>query len=342
MHSTLSCLLHPASGGIVDDTVITRLGPESFYFVTNAARRDADIDYLTNQIRRWARRAGVGRIDWEVLPPWGLIALQGPLSASILKPLLFDDEADLSTLYFGRSRLMQFQLPAFTVPGARSDKPVTTAPIHVTRGGYTGEDGFELSVPPQLSRPIAEALLHTAGPDKLRLAGLGARDSLRLEAGLCLYGHDLTDTTTPVEASLGWIVGKDRRMERSGDAAFLGADVILSQLEAQAISSHAGSSQAGSAVLTKKRVGLMVEDGAPARQGAAIVAADDDAVVLGQVTSGGPSPSLGKNIAMGYVAFGHHRVGTKLAVLVRGKTREAVVTKMPFVPTKYWKAAGPS
>ncbi|KAI9677079.1 MAG: Aminomethyltransferase, mitochondrial [Caeruleum heppii] len=326
-HSTLSCLLHPGTGGIVDDTVITRLGPELFYVVTNAACRAKDTAYLETQIHQ-ATRAD-GPIDWEVLDGWGLIALQGPLSAEILAEVLSSSsssEEDLKGMYFGQSRFSHVRLPGISTT---SDNPVL-----ISRGGYTGEDGFEISLPPSLAVPFTEHLLKTATPDRLRLAGLGARDSLRLEAGMCLYGHDLDDSTTPVEAGLSWVIGKDRRTDESG---FHGAGTVLTQLRPK---------KEGGAGVDRRRVGFIVEE-APAREGAEIVAVDSssegDHEIIGRITSGCPSPTLGRNIAMGYIKTGHHKAGTEVGVLVRGKTRKATVTKMPFVASRYWKqAAGTS
>ncbi|KAL8743508.1 MAG: hypothetical protein Q9190_004160, partial [Brigantiaea leucoxantha] len=286
-HSTLSCLLHPVTGGIVDDTVITRLGPETFYVVTNAACRDKDLAYLKEQI---SSSPNPNDIDWQVLDNWGLVALQGPLSAAILQDALAATKATdldsqeffLPSLYFG-----QCQHAIVSVPGAEKEGPV---PILISRGGYTGEDGFEISVPPHLTQAFTAYLLSNAGPDKLRLAGLGARDSLRLEAGMCLYGHDLNDETTPVEAGLSWVVGKDRRV----GGGFHGDGVILRQLR---------PAKEGGTPPERRRVGIVV-DGAPAREGSQILATTgqeegNDAAVIGTVTSGCPSPTLGKNIAMG-------------------------------------------
>ncbi|KAI8632397.1 glycine cleavage system T protein [Xylariaceae sp. FL1651] len=315
--STLSALLWPETGGIVDDTVITRLGPELFYVVTNAACRDKDLAYLREQLAAWDG----GKVRHEVLDGWGLIALQGPLSENLLSQILEDPaEANLRELYFGQSRFAK-------VKGAAN-------PVLVSRGGYTGEDGFEISISPSDTVAVTETLLNTAGPERLQLAGLGARDSLRLEAGMCLYGHDLDDTTTPVEGALGWIVGKDRRSPSSPADKFHGADVILAQLTPK--------SKGGSGV-ARRRVGLVIK-GAPAREGAEIVtsAGEGNNEKVGVVTSGCPSPTLGKNIAMGYVRDGLHKAGTEVQVLVRGRPRKAVVTKMPFVPAKYWKGTAPA
>jgi len=309
--STLSCFLHPSTGGIVDDTIITRLGPETFYIVTNAGCRDKDIAYLTENIEEW-RQSGGEKVEWEVLEDQGLIALQGPLSAPVLEPLLSRKRGyKLEQLFFGQSIYLNLYLP----------NGAMTSPLLISRGGYTGEDGFEISTPREETVPVVEALLHGGGRDTVRLAGLGARDSLRLEAGMCLYGHDLDDTTTPVEAGLSWIIGKERRTE----GGFNGAEAILPQLTLK---------KDGGTGVERRRVGLTVQ-GAPAREGAEIV--DAEGRSIGKITSGCPSPTLRKNIAMGYIKTGHHKAGTEVQVVVRGKPRKAVVTKMPFVPSKYWK-----
>jgi len=312
----LSTLLWPVTGGIVDDTIITRLGPEVFYVVTNAGCRDKDIKYFTEQLEDF-RNSGGAKVDWEVLEDGGLIALQGPLSEEILNAVLLDpEEANLREFYFGQSKYLKIKLLGTE----------TSSPLLVTRGGYTGEDGFEISAKPEEVVAVTEALLQTATPERLQLAGLGARDSLRLEAGMCLYGHDLDDTTTPVEAALSWVIGKDRRTA----GGFHGAEVILKQLVPK--------SKGGSGV-ERRRIGLIVE-GAPAREGAEIV--NEKGEKIGNVTSGCPSPTLGKNVAMGYIKDGFHKTGTKVEVVVRGKKRTAHVTKMPFVPSKYWRGQAPA
>lgn len=309
--STLSAFLHPVTGGIVDDTIISRLGPSSFYVVTNAACRDKDVAFLTKAIEEWKETGGEA-VEWEILEGQGLIALQGPLSAEVLEPLVIDLVEDkLENIHFGQSKFVKLRLPS----GKES------SPLLIARGGYTGEDGFEISIPAEETATIVEFLLRTAGKEKLRLAGLGARDSLRLEAGMCLYGHDLDDSTTPVEGSLSWIIGKNRRT----NGGFNGEETILRQLK---------SKKNGGTGVSRRRVGLIVE-GAPAREGAKIVDAEGNDV--GVVTSGCPSPTLRKNIAMGYVKDGLHKNGTEVNVVVRGKPRKAVVTKMPFAPSKYWK-----
>jgi aminomethyltransferase len=198
----------------------------------------------------------------------------------------------------------------------------TDAEVLVSRGGYTGEDGFEISIPPYATEAITTFLLDSA-KEELRLAGLGARDTLRLEAGMCLYGHDLDDSTTPVEAALSWIIGKDRRT----NGGFHGDSVILQQLKKK---------KDGGGV-SRRRVGFIVE-GAPAREGAEVV--NEAGEKIGNITSGCPSPTLKKNIAMGYIKDGMHKSGTEVEVVVRGKRRKATVAKMPFIPSKYFKDPG--
>ncbi|KAI6249889.1 Aminomethyltransferase, mitochondrial [Erysiphe necator] len=310
----LSVFLWPKSGGIVDDTIITRLDSESFYVVTNAGCRQKDLEYLGNELQAF-QKSGGNEVKWNVLDNHGLVALQGPRSEEILSNVIVSAEiTSLKDLYFTQSTYIKIKI----------SNNATSEPLLVTRGGYTGEDGFEISIPNKEIVDVVEVLLKSATSDKLQLAGLGARDSLRLEAGMCLYGHDLDDKTTPVEAGLSWVIGKSRKL----DGNFNGADVILPQLIPRS---------RGGLGVTRRRVGIIVE-GAPAREGAKII--DLDGAEIGNVTSGCPSPSLGKNISMGYIKDGFHRSGTHVKVLVRGKKREAHVTKMPFLPTKYWK--GPS
>ncbi len=322
-HSTLSTFLWEHSGGIVDDTIITRLGDHHFYVVTNAACRDKDDAYLARWLADDALRKRLpGPVHHEELAGWGLVALQGPLAAAILGEALADGAAaDLPKLLFGSSMYARLRLSA--AESAAGEQPELSSPLLISRGGYTGEDGFEISIPPDETRAVTEALLAIGTPERLQFAGLGARDSLRLEAGMCLYGHDLDDTTTPVEGALAWIIPKARR----NDYSFHGAETILEQLRPKA---------QGGVGVTRRRVGLLV-DGAPAREGAQIVDPAAESAVVGAVTSGCPSPSLSRNIAMGYVKDGLHKAGTELGVVVRGKTRRAVITKMPFVPTKYWR-----
>lgn len=315
-HFTLSCFLHSGTGGIVDDTVITRLFDDSYYLVTNATCRQKDLAYIHQQIDSYKVDSKQSNVVWDLHLDRDLIALQGPLSSDILQKVLGPTPgADLRRLYFGQCKVMSMDIPGKSIGG-----------VIISRGGYTGEDGFELSILSTDVVQVAEHLLKSAGTDRLRLAGLGARDSLRLEAGMCLYGHDLDDDTTPVEAGLSWIVHRDRR----ANGGFHGAETILRQV-------HPTTKGGGP---PRRRVGLIVE-GAPAREGAEILTVEDaksgETKVIGKVTSGCPSPTLGQNIAMGYIDSGWHKAGTKVGVLVRGKRRKAVVVKMPFVKSRYWK-----
>lgn len=311
----------------MDDSIITNLGirdgQQVYYFVTNAGNRDKDIAYLTAQLEAFKSNSANEDVTWKTLPDNGLIAVQGPHAADVLKaasPCTPTDGTpfDLNTLYFGQCALIRFGDMA--------------RPCLVSRGGYTGEDGFEISVPSggrlgenktlKLTNLLLNAVVD-GRTDVLRLAGLGARDTLRLEAGMCLYGHDIDDSTSPVEAGLSWIVPKSRR-ETGG---FLGSDTILAQLKTK---------KDGGTGVTRRRVGLTINDKAPAREGCKIVSPEGEE--LGVITSGGPSPCMGNtNIAMGYIKNGMHKSGTEVGVVVRGKTRKAVVTKMPFVKSKYFK-----
>ncbi|EXJ81005.1 glycine cleavage system T protein [Capronia epimyces CBS 606.96] len=325
-HSTLSCLLNK-NGGIVDDTVITRIGKDSFYFVTNAGCREGDLAFIQAEMSEFleSKSAPKDKINWHILDHHALVALQGPASAPLLQSLVFNDTEDesydssLDTLYFGTSRWLQLTLP---------ESGMNTPSLLISRTGYTGEDGFEISIPPEngdateLATSIAKAL--TADGSKVRWAGLGARDSLRLEAGMCLYGHDLNDTITPPVAALGWLVGKSRRVENP-TPPFNGHEIINKQL-------------ASPKTMPERRVGFLVEKGPAAREGAEIVDLENEDHVIGHVTSGCPSPSLGgQNIAMGYIKNGFHKKGTKVGIKVRKNVRKAEVAKMPFVESKFYR-----
>ncbi|KAF6833747.1 glycine cleavage system t protein [Colletotrichum plurivorum] len=320
--SKLSTFLWPETGGIVDDTMITRLGETEYAVVSNAGTRGKIFEYLT------AQTADLQKLEsddfwWEVLEGYGLIALQGPQAAEILQEVIDPtDGLDLDQLYFGNTGFATLRYKDNGEWKRTSEKAM------ISRGGYTGEDGFEISFKANNGEadPLARTLLEVAGPERLKLAGLGARDSLRLEAGMCLYGHDIDDTTTPVEGSLSWIIPKERRTK----GGFHGAEVINKQLVPKS---------KGGAGIERRRVGFIVT-GAPAREGAEILTKDGEKV--GVITSGSPSPTLGKHIAMGYVKEGLHKSGTELDVVVRGKKRAATVAKMPFVPSKYFKGPTPA
>jgi len=318
--STLSCLLEEGTGGILDDTVITRRSEDTFYFVTNAGRRAEDLAFLQAEIEAYRAKNGADSLKWDILEDRALVALQGPLAVSVLQPLINTSastaETDLSTLYFGQCRELHLTLP---------DGSASAEPLLISRTGYTGEDGFEISIPTSASQTLPQQVVELLLTDKnsVRLAGLAARDSLRLEAGMCLYGHDISTAQTPPDAALGWVVGRDRRDPAT--ATFHGASVILPQL-------------ASPKTLKQRRVGLTVEKGSPAREGAKVVDLSDPAnpVQVGVVTSGLPSPSLGgTNIAMAYVKNGLHKKGTELGVQVRNKVRKATVVGMPWVESKF-------
>ncbi|XP_057321702.1 aminomethyltransferase, mitochondrial [Microplitis mediator] len=281
------------NGGILDDLIITKDGDDRFYVVSNAGRRDADIDLFSQRKDEFDKRGR--RVHLEYLDPLdqGLIALQGPMAAKVLQKLV---DINLNTLLFMNS--IETQIDKFNV--------------RITRCGYTGEDGFEISIEGKYATDIVEMILEN---DEVKLAGLGARDSLRLEAGLCLYGHDINEETTPIEAGLTWLVAKRRREE----ANFPGVERILSQIEQG---------------VRKKRIGLTINKGPPARENSSIL--DELGEKIGVVTSGGPSPTLGKSIAMGYVPTKYAKNGSNLLVQVRGKTWKATVTKMPFIKPNYY------
>lgn len=284
---TLSVLLNE-QGGIIDDTIITKHSNTEFYIVTNAACREKDLTHIQQKLQAWGKP-----LSMELLDDHGLIALQGPSSMSILQQ---HTDQPLSDLKFGRSAYL----------------PIQGVTCHVARGGYTGEDGFEISIPVSSISQITEGILNTDA-NEVKLAGLGSRDSLRLEAGMCLYGHDLSDEINPIEASLAWLIPKRRR----ADGGFPGHSQILETLKR------------GPA---KRRVGLIVS-GAPAREGATVLL---DGQQVGSVTSGCPSPSLSKNIAMAYIDASL-KIGTPVDVVVRKRVQSGVITKMPFVETKYYK-----
>ncbi|KAJ7031826.1 hypothetical protein C8F04DRAFT_1262471 [Mycena alexandri] len=294
--STLSVLLNER-GGIIDDLIITKHAQDAFYVVTNAGRRDRDLEWFTQRLAEWnaGERGAKGPVEMELLDGWGLLALQGPQAASYLQSLT---SFDLTQLTFGKSAFL----------------PIEGFNLHVARGGYTGEDGFEISIPPSQTVEVADLL----SKSPVQLTGLGARDSLRLEAGMCLYGNDLDEDTSPVEAGLTWVIGK----ERKENGTFIGAEGVRQHLKDGP---------------PRRRVGFIVDE-VPARQGAKIFDASTKEL-LGAVTSGIPSPTLEANIAMGYVLTGWHKKGTEVEIEVRSKMRKARVTPMPFIKPKYWRGA---
>lgn len=278
-------------GGIIDDTVITKVSPTEVYLVVNAGCREKDLNHLNKHLEAFTAKGG--DVTMEVHDDRSLLALQGPEAAEVLQPHVKDD---LSKLYFGNFKKLD----------------IAGSPCFITRTGYTGEDGFELSIPNADAVALAKALM---ADSRVRMSGLGARDALRLEAGLCLYGNDLNEDITPVEAGLTWTVAKSRREA----CDFLGGETIKKQLADG---------------VKQRRVGFVCT-GAPARQHSDVVTPEGQKV--GEITSGAFSPCLKKNIAMGYVDKPFAKAGTELKVVVRGKQNDAVVTKMPFVPVHYHK-----
>jgi aminomethyltransferase len=277
-----------ASGGILDDLMITRR-EDHLFLIVNAACKDADTRHLVTHIGH--------RCTVQPLPDRALLALQGPQAAKALARLN----------------------PAVTALTFMSGANVTLAgaDCFVTRSGYTGEDGYEISVPGAQAEMLARALLAL---NEVKPAGLGARDTLRLEAGLCLYGHDINETTTPVEAGLTWAIQKVRRAGGARHGGYPGASAIDSQLVS-------GPST--------KRVGLLGLERVPVREGAPIV--DAHGRKLGSVTSGTISPTVNEPIAMAYLAANHALPHHEVYAEVRGKRQPMRVSAMPFTPHRYFR-----
>ena len=277
-------LLLNDQGGIKDDLMVSRPDTEGLFLVVNAACKRGDFDYIA---------ATIGdRATLVELSDRALLALQGPDAGAVMARHAPD-----------AVKLVFMQAGWFTIEGVE---------VMISRSGYTGEDGFEISVPADKAEALARILL---SDERVKPIGLGARDSLRLEAGLCLYGHDMDETITPIEAALTWAVAKSRR-ER---ADFAGAEKILAQIAAKP---------------EKKRVGIALKDRAPAREGTEIAV---DGEIVGRVTSGGFGPSVGAPVAMGYVRIDLAKPGTALDLMVRGKARAAEVVKTPFAPHRFYR-----
>ena len=265
--------------GIIDDLIVTRLGPNRYILVVNAGNADRDVSHIKTNA-----------VDFDCLVEpldFVFLALQGPAAADLMAKAGFE----LDDLYF-----MQATEPR---PG-----------WFVSRSGYTGEDGFEFGAPASDAEEVARQFLED---DRCRLVGLAARDSLRLEAGLCLHGSDIDETTTPLEAALMWAIPKSVRQE----GAFIGADALR-----QAISEGAA----------QKRVGLKPDGRQPVRAGAELF--DDDGNSVGRVTSGGFGPSAGHPVSMGYVRADLAKAGTQLLAEVRGKRLPITVSALPFTPPR--------
>ncbi|MGZ5714430.1 MAG: glycine cleavage system aminomethyltransferase GcvT [Caldimonas sp.] len=276
------------AGGILDDLMVTRCD-DHLFLIVNAACKHADIAHLRERIG--------GRCAIEPMPEQALLALQGPRAAAVMARLA----------------------PSLTRLTFMSGAEATIAGIacFATRSGYTGEDGFEISVAANDAQALARALL--AEPE-VAPAGLGARDTLRLEAGLCLYGHDIDTATTPVEAALAWAIQKVRRPGGARAGGYPGATTIGRQLDEGA---------------TKKRVGLLGLEKVPVREGAAVV--DDAGTAIGRVTSGTVGPSVGVPVAMAYLPAALAAPGTIVHADVRGKRQPMRFTTLPFAPHRYFR-----
>ncbi|WP_198300522.1 glycine cleavage system aminomethyltransferase GcvT [Vibrio anguillarum] len=278
-----------AQGGIMDDLMVANLD-DHLFVVVNAACKAQDITHLQAYLPQG--------VELEVIDDRALLALQGPKAAEVLARL----QPQVMTMHFMDIQLMD-------IDGAQ---------CIVSRSGYTGEDGYEISVPAEQAEALARKL---TSYEEVEWIGLGARDSLRLECGLCLYGHDLDTTTTPVEASLLWAISKVRRAEGERAGGFPGADIILRQIESKDVA--------------RKRVGLVGLTKAPVREGTELF--DADGQHIGVVTSGTAGPTAGKPVSMAYIRADLSAIGTEIFADVRGKMLPMVVEKMPFVAQRYYR-----
>ena len=277
-------------GGILDDLIITRWADDEFFLVVNAGCKQQDIAHLQKHLSGF---------EIEVMDQHALLAIQGPQARAVMDELLPAASA---------LRFMSGCWSSLDIDGSNTQ-------CFITCSGYTGEDGYEISVPAAQSVALARKLLAF---DPVQAIGLGARDSLRLEVGLCLYGHDMDTNTTPIEAGLLWSISKSRRNGGEKAGGFLGADIVLNQI------SHGAP---------KKRVGLKIKGRAPVREGAELV--NESGENIGKVTSGGFGPSLGGPLAMAYVNNDYSAIGSQLFALLRGKQVPVEVIKMPFINQNY-------
>lgn len=276
------------AGGILDDLMVANAG-DHLFIVVNASRKQEDIAHMRKHL--------TDECDLEVLDDRALIAVQGPAAGQVMSRL-----APASS----ELRFMQ---------AAETD--VSGIPCFVSRSGYTGEDGFEISLAAESAEELARALL---ADDAVAPVGLGARDTLRLEAGLCLYGHDIDETTTPVEAGLKWAISRDRRPGGSRAGGYPGDAVIARQL---------------SEGVSRRRVGIRPEGRAPVRDGVVLI--DKRGSEVGKITSGAFGATIGGPVAMGYVATDHSAPDTELDAMVRGKSLPVRVVRLPFVEHRYFR-----
>ncbi|MBL4283877.1 glycine cleavage system aminomethyltransferase GcvT [Vibrio fluvialis] len=276
-------------GGILDDLMVANLG-DHLFVVVNAACKEQDINHLQAHLP--------SGVELEIIDDRALLALQGPKAAEVLARL---QPAVADMLFMD---IQQVQIDGID--------------CIVSRSGYTGEDGYEISVPADKAEALARTL---TAFEEVEWIGLGARDSLRLECGLCLYGHDLDETTTPVEASLLWAIQPVRRTGGAREGGFPGADIILSQIATKDVS--------------RKRVGLVGQTKAPVREGTELF--DAEGTKIGIVTSGTAGPTAGIPVSMAYVRADLSAIGTEVFAEVRGKMLPMLVEKMPFVPQRYYR-----
>ncbi|MBY4675175.1 glycine cleavage system aminomethyltransferase GcvT [Marinobacterium arenosum] len=276
-------------GGIMDDLMVTNYG-DYIYVVVNAACKDQDIAHM---------RANLGEgVELEVLDDRALVAVQGPTAAAAIARI----QPAVNDMVFMDSRIME----------------IDGVECFVSRSGYTGEDGFEISIPAADADRLTRLFL--AQPE-IEAIGLGARDSLRLESGLCLYGHDIDTTTTPLEGSLIWAISKNRRADGERAGGFPGADKIFDQI--------------ANKNWTRKRIGLIGEGRAPVREGTKLFDANDNEI--GVVTSGTYGPTVEAPVAMGYVATEFSALDTQVFADVRGKKLPMTVARMPFIEQRYYR-----
>ena len=279
-------------GGIVDDLVVTRWAEDTYFLVVNAVRKEEDLNHLLNHLPGFTV---------EYMSDQALIALQGPKAVQVMEEI----SPTASNLTFMDSCHLS----------------IGGVDCFVSRSGYTGEDGFQISVYQTHAKSLSEQFLASG---IVKWAGLGARDSLRLEAGLCLYGNELNETISPIQAGLLRTISKSRRPGGIKEGGFLGDKAIFDEM---------------ARTPKRCRVAFVVEHRTPVRRGAKII--DNLGDVIGVVTSGGFSPTLGLPIAMGYVQREYSVPGSGLNAIIRGKPRGIVVTKMPLVPTHYCRSAEP-
>lgn len=280
-------LLLNEAGGIIDDLMFVNRG-EDIFVIVNGACKHGDLAHIQQHIGQ--------RCTVDAQFDRALLALQGPLAVKALQRLV----PGVETLVFMTGMAATWQ----------------GADLYITRSGYTGEDGFEISLPAHVADAFARALL--AQPE-VKPIGLGARNSLRLEAGLCLYGNDIDTTTTPVEAGLNWALQKVRRSGGDRAGGYLGAATVMAQLDGQALS--------------RRRVGLLAAERVPVREHVELQ--DAQGQRIGEVTSGLLGPSIDQPVAMGYVTPEHAAIGTRVNAIVRGKAVPMDVVTMPFVPNRY-------